>query len=491
MAKLTPKQIDSLTPQQRATIIREARRAELAQTPLLDLIPQITPTYRRPIHLALLTRVFDRICRGERVRALVFAPPRHGKSETVLHGLARHVAVWPTHLVSYLSYGAEFAQSQSVKARDYAAEMTWSPHARIDGKNEWRNTDFGGFLASGIMGPAMGRGFNVCVVDDPHRNRIEAESKRVRLKVVDQFKGTLLQRMEPNGSMLVTHQRWHDEDLFGVLEAEGGWEVINLAAIQTVFDHDTGKLIEVPLWPERYSLEEFVSLRANNEYNWWSQFMGTPRPKGGAVFKREPLRFEGSGKDGRRIVLTVDGAGTESTQADFTVGAALAIDGSADKATCNVVDMVRMRLEPQDSAKVLRDFQRRNGGAPFVIENTRDGKAIAKALYTIDKDIALILVNPAGDKFLRAQPWASAYNGSIEQGRPQRVAIPADADAHPWVLDFLAEHRLFTGYGDKHDDIVDACSQGWNYAIQNDRGEVQSPPPIDLDSRFEDNARGF
>jgi predicted phage terminase large subunit-like protein len=457
-AKLSPAQLATLTPAQLATIAREARRAELGSTALLDLIPRVTTTYQRPKHLAKLAALFDRINAGERVRALVFAPPRHGKSETILHGLAQHLCVWPSHLVAYLSFGAEFAQSQSVKARDYAATLGWEPHARLDGKGDWRNVDLGGFLAYGILGPVMGRGFHVLVVDDPHRNRIEAESPRLRRKVLDQFKGTLLQRMEPNGSIIVTHQRWHDEDLIGVLKDEGGWEVIELPAVQSVPDpNNAERSIDVPLWPERYDLKAFAELRANNEYNWWSQFMGSPRPRGGAVFKQEPLRFEGSGREGRRIVLSVDGAGTESTRADYTAAVALAISGDDAEATCNVVDMVRVQLEPQDSAKVLRDFQTRNGDAPFIIESTRDGKAIEKALKTIDRSIGIQLVPPVGDKFIRAQPWASAWNGG-------RVAVPADSVSHPWVADLLGEHRTFTGYGDKHDDIVDACSQGWNHA---------------------------
>lgn len=458
-AELTMEQFQQLPPEfQRAIAAlqtrkeRERETAEHQAESILDFVPRTTPAYRKPTHLAPLARLIDRARAGERIRALVFAPPRHGKSELLLHASAQWITTRPTDTVAYVTYAADFAGSQSTKARTYAAAAGFQPHPRVDGKSEWRNSDLGGFIAYGLDGQVMGRGFNLLVVDDPHKNRVEAESPAMRARVLDLFKGTLLQRMEPGGSIIVTHQRWVDDDLIGSLKDEGGWEVVELPAI----DSD-GR----PLWPERYDLNELASIRRGNEYNWWSQYMGTPRPRGGAVFKREPSRFEGEGRQGRRIVLSLDGAGTEDTRSDHTVALALAFDGYAENLSVNVVDMLRVQLEPQDSARLLRKFVHDNGGGPLLIESTRDGKAIAKALREIDGALRLIEVPPIGDKYTRAQPVAAAWNDE-----PCRVALPTDATAHPWVIAFLDEMQKFTGMGDKHDDIVDALSQGWNHATR-------------------------
>jgi predicted phage terminase large subunit-like protein len=450
-AQLTPAQLAKLPPSQLAALQALVRRAEREREPLFDFVVRTSPKFTRPRHLAPVARLLERARAGEQIRALVFAPPRHGKSECFLHAIPWWLEARPADTVAYITYGAQFSEAQARKARGYAAANGWVPHPKFDTLGEWRNPEFGGCVATGLDGAVLGKGFHLLLVDDPHKNRPEAESPRMRAEVLEFFDGTLVQRMEPGGSIIVTHQRWHDEDLIGTLKARGGWEVVELPALNAAGE---------PLWPERYGVEDLALLRKGNEYNWWSQYMGSPRPRGGAVFKREPVRFEGSGKDGRRIVLSVDGAGTESTRADYTVGLALAVTGHGPKMTGNVVDVVRVQLEPQDSAKTLRDFQRRNGGGAFVIEATRDGKAIAAALRKIDPAIKITEVPPIGDKFVRAQPGASAWNDE-----PGRVGLPADVEKHPWVVPLLAEFRLFTGHGDKHDDQVDAFSQGWNHAV--------------------------
>lgn len=397
--------------------------------------------------------MFDRVRRGERVRALMFAPPRHGKTEAILHGLAQLATTpgWERDLLGYISYGATFAEGKSLKARSYAAAAGFRPNPRKDSAGKWISAAGGGLLATGIDGPVLGEGFRFLCVDDPHKSRVEVESPRLRAKVLEYWKGTLVQRLEPGASVLITHQRWHDEDLIGALKAEGGWEVIDLPAL-----NDAG----APLWPDRYDVAALAEIRRGNEYNWWSQYMGTPRPRGGKVFKREPYRFDGSGKDGRTLLVSVDAAGTESAGSDYTVALALAFEGVGEAMTCNVVDCWRAQLEPQDAARGLRDFVRKHGSPRTLIEGSRDGKAQAKALRLICPDLLLEEVVPIGDKFTRAQPFASAWND--EAGA--RVGLPADATAHPWVADLLGEYRLFTGTGDKHDDIVDAGSQGWNAA---------------------------
>ncbi len=133
---------------------------------------------------------------------------------------------------------------------------------------------------------------------------------------------------------------------------------------------------------------------------------------------------------------------------------ALLVRGDGATTQADVLEVLRMQLEPQASAERLYEFQARHGGAPLIIEATRDGKAIAKALRSIDERLLLREVAPIGDKFTRAQPVASAWN----QGR---VRLPMHA---PWLVPLLDEFDRFTGMGDRHDDQVDALSQGWNAA---------------------------
>lgn len=416
---------------------------------LLDYVPRITPRWQRPDHLAPVAALLDRARRGERVRALVSAPPRHGKTELLLHAIPWYLDARPLEGVAYLSYGAQFAQSKSRLARDYARAAGWDAHPEFDTVAEWRNRVFGGCVATGVGGPLTGKGFGLVLFDDPHKDRVEAESPLMRDRVEEWFRGTVLTRLEPGGSVIVFQQRWHGEDLYGRLAAatDERWETVNLEAL----DEATGK----PLWPSRWTRDELEKLRREvGEYNWFSQFKGNPVPRGGRVFQRDAARYITPSIEGARIVLSVDGAGTENTRADYTAAIAQAIKGEGDTQTSDVLEVWQAQLTPEHAAPELLAFQRRHGDGLLHIEATRDGKAIGAALKSIEPALRIEYVPPIGDKFVRAQPVAAAWN----QGR---VRVPMHA---PWVPGFLSQAERFTGVGSRKDDMVDALTQGWNVA---------------------------
>jgi predicted phage terminase large subunit-like protein len=448
--ELTPEEFSQLTQEELEAIHRAESEERLEGESLLDFVPRITPRFMRPGHLARVADAIERARRGERVRALVSAPPRHAKTELLLHGIPYYLGSNPSDSVAYVSYGAQFAHGKSRLARGYAHEAGFSFHPDFNTVAEWRNTSGGGCVATGIDGPLTGKGFNLALVDDPHKDRIEAESPLARDRVEEWFRGTLLTRMEPGGSVLVFMQRWHDDDLVGRLlkDADTPWEYIALEAIDD-------EMVS-PLWPERWSPADLASLRNEvGEYNWWSQYKSKPRPRGGKVFQRDPVRYLEPAIEGARIILSLDGAGTEDTRADHTAAMALACTGARDQLRVDIIECWRDQLTPEHAAPHVLAFQQRNGGGEFLIESTRDGKAIAAALRKIEPRIRIRFVPPIGDKFIRAQPGAAAWN----QGR---VRVPMHA---PWVPAMLTEFEKFTGVGSRKDDQVDAFSQGFNEAM--------------------------
>lgn len=447
-ADLTPEELTLLSPQERATLAREIRAEERWNEHVLDVVPRLSPEFSRPVHLAPLAEFFERARRGEPVRACCFAPPRHGKTELVMHGLVQWLDLRPTDTVAYLGYGAQFAQSKGRRARDLAGANGWQPHPKFDTSAEWRNAQFGGCVVSGVNGPVLGKGFNLAVIDDPHKDRLDAESPVMRDRVYDWFKGTVLQRMEPSGAVLVTHQRWVEDDLIGRLLNESGWEYIELPAVNPI----TG----APLWPERWPLIELEAHRLNNEYNWASQYIGKPRPKGGKVFSGEPARYDQPAITGRQIVLALDPAGTDNTWSDHSAACALAVEGFGHKQVADILEVERWRALPDKVAPELVAFVERHGNGLLHIEGSRDGHAIAKALHEIDPKLRFAFVAPRGDKFTRATSCASAWNQS-------RVRVPRDGCA-PWLKPFLYEISRFTGLGDREDDQVDCVVHAWNAA---------------------------
>jgi predicted phage terminase large subunit-like protein len=400
-------------------------------------------------------------------------PPQHGKTELVLHAIARMLTISPSETFAYVSYAAGQAASKSATARDYAIAAGVDLRDDFNSRSEWRTTDGGGVLATGIGGKLTGQPAKGLVVDDPFKSRDDAESQLMRDRACGWLTSTGTTRIPEDGWIIIVHTRWHPDDMIGRCESGklGTWEIINIPALT---DDNGEAAIDGTrvLWPQQQTPAGKTvgwtsdGLRARliaiGPYDAWSLYLGKPRPKGGHVFGKndvEPARFEWQ-SDGTadltdaRIILSVDPAGTESTTADYSVAVALAVRGHGETMSADLVDVLRRQLEPQNFAPLLYAFQVRWGNAKLVIESTRDGKDLVKALKKIEPRLRFRLVPPRGDKFLRAQPLAAGYNTG-------RFRLPMRAD---WLLDVLHEFGLFTGLGDAHDDIVDACSQGWSAA---------------------------
>lgn len=129
---------------------------------------------------------------------------------------------------------------------------------------------------------------NCIILDDPHKDRAEAESKVVRDRVWEYFKSTLYSRLEGAGAIIVIMQRWHTDDLVGRLEQEkehnpdsDSWEVIKFPAIADEDEYlPDGTLFRgegEPLWPEKFPNNVLANIKTNvGLYNWYSQYQQNP-----------------------------------------------------------------------------------------------------------------------------------------------------------------------------------------------------------------------
>lgn len=170
------------------------------------------PTYQFADHLVRLAGALSAVEGGLVKRLLVTTPPRHGKSELCsVRFPAWYLGRNPDKRIVIASYAADLAErfSRQVRAvitgdrfpavfpgvqiaQDSRSVATWD----IAGRR-------GGLKAVGVGGPLTGFGANCLVIDDPVKNRAEAQSEVYRNSVWDWYTSTAYTRLEDAGAVVV------------------------------------------------------------------------------------------------------------------------------------------------------------------------------------------------------------------------------------------------------------------------------------------------
>lgn len=434
----------------RATERASARRAGLAA-----FIPALSPRYAEPLHLAPLVERLE-AARTEPVRLVVSTPPRHAKTETILHALAWGLAGEPHRTSAYVSYAAEVARSKSRKARMLALTAGVPLADDASKLEEWRTTEGGGVLATGIGGPLTGHGIDgLLVVDDPVKNRVEAESALMRERHWEWFNDVAYTRLEPGGSVIVVMARWHPDDLAGRLVRQG-WEYLNLQALVD------GRA----LWPGRWPAEKLEEIHEQiGPYAWASLYMGQPRVRGSALF--HDVTIAETLPTSYALGFGVDLAYSAKTRADYSVGIVLAKAG--DEYT--ILDVVRRQEDAPAFKATLRARWSRYPSPRARWYASTTEKGVADLMSTGPGAVTIDYWQAVTDKFVRAQPVAAAWNAG-------KVKVPKDA---PWADAFLDEVRDFTGVNDAHDDQVDALAAAFD-SLAN-RHHTAAPPDTRTDAQ--------
>lgn len=295
-------------------------------------------------------RIHDRlmdVAEGRLRRLMIFAPPRHGKSELVSRLFSAYYQYrFPHRWVGLCSYGAELAYTLARSSREnyQRAGGVYGSARDADAVKHIQTGAHGGLWAAGVGGPITGKGFHLGLIDDPLKNSEEAKSVTIRTKHKEWWQGTFATRAEPNAAIVIIMTPWHEDDLANWLlrrETSGEdthperWHIIALDAIR-----DTSEKFFVPptctlepdprqhgeaLAPERYPLSELLRKRQTvGSYYWSAMFQARPKPQEGNMFKRQwftPLQALPSAMDA--LVRYWDIAGTDKRDAaehdpDFT-----------------------------------------------------------------------------------------------------------------------------------------------------------------------------
>lgn len=306
----------------------ELARRELARRNLIDFTRYTLPGYEAADHHRRIAQKLEQVESGAIDRLMIFMPPRHGKSELA----SKRFPAWclgrnPRRQIIAASYNSDLANDFGRNVKNIIAEPEFgNVFAGValaqDSKAANRlNTNYGGaYVAAGVGTAVTGRGANIALIDDPLKDREEADSQRRRDLVWDWYRSTLYTRLMPGGAIVLIQTRWHEDDLAGrILDADAEhWDVLDLPAISAGGD---------ALWPEWYDLEALERIKANiGPREWSALYQQQPQPDEGTFFQRDwfkqwdslpALRYYGTSD-----YAVTDGGG------DYTVHTVWGVDAS-------------------------------------------------------------------------------------------------------------------------------------------------------------------
>lgn len=287
----------------------------------------------------ILQLALEKLERGEDVRLILECPPRHGKSDLATKKftswtLGKHPE-WP---IAVASYSGDLATKFGQETRDimqspqYQAIFETRLSQDSKAKGYWKTDEGGSYMAAGVGGAFTGTGFKLGIIDDPFKNREEADSKVIRDSRWDWYRSTFYTRQEGATGIIVIMTRWHTDDLVGRLlkqekEArENGeeyfdkWTRIRFPAIATE-DEDFRKKGD-PLWPEKFPIEKLrITEKALGPYEFSALYQASPISSANQQFKEEwfkEITWERVEIFNTRRFATIDTGGDDPDTSDST-----------------------------------------------------------------------------------------------------------------------------------------------------------------------------
>uniref|UniRef100_A0A6H1ZER7 Putative terminase n=1 Tax=viral metagenome TaxID=1070528 RepID=A0A6H1ZER7_9ZZZZ len=324
------------TPRQ---IVAEKEERQQARRSFLKYCQYVDPKFETPAHVRLVAAHLQEVCRYLETggkegigRLMILMPPRHGKTEPASKKFPSFVlGRMPDARIILTSYGADLATRNSRDVRETVISQRYqaifgersslnepvilSSDSRSSSSWDLAQPHRGGVTAAGVGGGITGLGANLLVIDDPFKNREEAESEGRRELVDDWYKSSAHTRLESTAAIIVFHTRWHPDDLAGQLikrmvedPRADQWKIIFLPAL-ALGDYPASEEaqrekmregIYIPLvdplgrrpgealWIERYDTAWLEEKKSNiGIYDFEALYQQMPYLREGGFFKRE------------------------------------------------------------------------------------------------------------------------------------------------------------------------------------------------------------
>jgi hypothetical protein len=263
----------------------------------------------------------DKVLNGEIKKLMIFVPPQHGKSELSTRSFPTYaLGKKPNLKIALASYNATLAEQFSAEIQRRITSDEYKilfPDTRISEKKgeAIRTAEFfqvvgsGGYLkAVGRGGSLTGTAVDLGIIDDPLKDRQEAQSNIIKEQLWNWYTDVFETRLHNDSAQIIIQTRWYDDDLAGrLLERDDDWTIIEFPALRerAENDYDPRKEGEA-LWEAKHSAEKLLRVKKNEPFTFESLYQQNPKPSSESLIYHDWQVCEFFPKDAEVIFSGLD-----------------------------------------------------------------------------------------------------------------------------------------------------------------------------------------
>ena len=473
MTKTTEKNIlKNLTEKQRQEYIEAKIAIKLDEAKkrtsgdFLNFVKHMWPDFINGRHHRIIADKFNKLAEGKIDRLIVNMPPRHTKSEVASYFLpAWMIAKNPKLKIIQTTHTADLAVDFGRKVKhlldDPSYQELFDTRLMEDSQaaGKWKTEQGGEYFAAGVGGAITGRGADLLIIDDPHKEQDIKRDGKAFDKAWNWYLSGPRQRLQPGGRIVVVMTRWSTKDLTAKLiesqAAEEGadkWDIIEFPAIM-----GNGK----PCWPEYWEIDQLLKTQASLPVaSWNAQYMQQPTAEQGAILKREWWRNWTSERMPKPIFVlqSIDTAFLKKESADYSAITTWGVFNNQDEGQQAILlDAQRGRWEFPELKEKAHRLAIRYNADKVLIEAKAAGIPLYHELFRVGIPVTNWTPSRGNDKYARVHSVSPIFEGG-------RIWAPM----HRHYAQEVVEECASFPHGD-HDDYVDSTTQ----AIMHLRGSME------------------
>jgi len=409
----------------------------------------------------------------ERPIYCVEAPVQHGKTTVLRYYIAWLIGRHPDKRFNYYSADENLRDETSTAVLNILVSEKYNnifgPRVMDFNRKQIIISETGDKVQFRIMGGGnVGYPSHFSIIDDPYSKKEDAMSEVQREKVYGQFSSDIISRRQNDSLIVITHSRWHVDDLIGkIKEIQKSFKnpVKFFSHSAIAMEDDEHRKNGEALFPEFRNIDFLNGQRAiMTDSEFMALYQQNPTVEGGNLFKLDWFLFVPRGTlpkeddyDYRYIVA--DTAYKEKQQNDFTVFLYCGVKDNK----LYLIDMIRRQISSID---VLAWCEK------WIVEKTQDnfrylwiedkGHGIylnqyfrKTSAYIPDEDTLKNMLDRKLDKVMRA-------NNSIARIDKNCYNVIINSDIKD--IDAL-KMELMTFPNGKHDDIEDCVTDAIKIAF--------------------------